>query len=83
MFTHPRLLLVMEVCAFPVLLLLYRWLIGTHGATGAAVVTSGHALVKTAVYQILAARSVRRGADRGEREQISIVLPQSIQRAAG
>ena len=77
MFNHARFLFVMEVCAFPVLLLFYRWLVDSHGAAGAAMVTSGYALVKTAVYQIVAGYSIRRHAT-GRRYDRMSVVPQGV-----
>ena len=45
---------VAEVTAFPVLLVLYRFAIASHGAAGAAVVTSAFAVLKAVLYQALA-----------------------------
>jgi O-antigen/teichoic acid export membrane protein len=82
MFTHPRFLFVMEMCACPVLFVLYRWLIGSYGAVGAAVVTSGYALVKTVVYQVLAGWSVRRDFRETTCQGLS-VMPREIRGAVG
>jgi O-antigen/teichoic acid export membrane protein len=75
MFTHPRFLLVLEVSALPVLLLFYRMFVTSHGALGAAAVTSGFALVKTAIYQIVASRTIRR---RSSRDQQPVFEPQGV-----
>jgi O-antigen/teichoic acid export membrane protein len=59
MFAHPRFLVAFEVAALPVLVVLY-WLIASwHGAIGAAAVTSGFAVVKTIIYQVLASRTAQ------------------------
>jgi len=62
MFTRARALLALELAAIPMLLLIYRLSIVPLGAAGAAAVTSGFAVLKMVVYQILAARTLRRGA---------------------
>jgi len=59
MFAHPRFLLVFELTALPVLGLLYRVMCNWQGAIGAATVTSGFAIVKTIVYQLLASRTAK------------------------
>jgi len=59
MFAHPRFLLVFELTALPVLALLYRAVCSRQGALGAATVTSGFAIVKTVIYQLLASRTAR------------------------
>jgi O-antigen/teichoic acid export membrane protein len=61
MFAHPRFLMVLELAALPVLALLYRIFAPSHGAFGAAAVTSGYALVKTVIYQIVARRTIKLG----------------------
>jgi O-antigen/teichoic acid export membrane protein len=73
MFTHPRVVFVMEVCAFPVLFLIYRWLVRLHGAAGAAALTSAYALLKTAIFQILAAVTIRRDAVRSARTRLAVM----------
>ena len=60
LFAHPRILMAVDVVSFPVLLFLYWVAISGHGAAGAAVVTSGFALVKTAVFQLLARQTLQR-----------------------
>jgi O-antigen/teichoic acid export membrane protein len=60
MFTHPRFLLMLEVCALPVLIILYRALIKSQGAIGAAAITGGVAVIKTVVYQALARHTLKR-----------------------
>lgn len=62
MFTHQRMLVVLEGCALPLLVLLYREMVAAYGAAGAAAVTSGYAIVKTAIYQVVAGRAIRRPA---------------------
>ncbi|HLI84344.1 MAG TPA: hypothetical protein VKV17_10525 [Bryobacteraceae bacterium] len=61
MFTHPKWLLLLEASSFPILLVLYRLLIPAHGAAGAALVTSGFAVSKAILYQILASRTMEAG----------------------
>jgi O-antigen/teichoic acid export membrane protein len=78
MFTHPRALMVLELAALPVLVVLYRVFAASHGAFGAAAVTSGFAIVKTVIYQALANRTIRLGP---VRNQETVVLSQSV--AAG
>jgi len=79
MFTHPRFLLVLEVSALPVLVVLYRLFVTSHGAFGAAAVTSGFALVKTAIYQIVASRTIRR---RSSRDHQPVLIPQQASAGA-
>lgn len=79
MFTHPRFLLVLEVSALPVLVVLYRLFVTSHGAFGAAAVTSGFALVKTAIYQIVASRTIRR---RSSRDHQPVLIPQRVSAGA-
>ncbi len=59
MFTHPRFLMLFDACAFVVLALLYWQCILRYGAAGAAVVTSAFAILKTAVLQFLALRTLK------------------------
>jgi len=59
MFAHPRFLLCFELASLPVLAVLYRLISRDHGALGAAAVTSGFALVKTIIYQVLASRTAK------------------------
>jgi O-antigen/teichoic acid export membrane protein len=59
LFFHPRLMFFLELLALPILFFLYRSEIAAHGAWGAAWVTSGYALAKTAVLQLLAWRTMR------------------------
>lgn len=62
MFTHPRFLLVLDVCAIPVLLFVYRDMIAAHGPLGAAAVTSAYQIFKTVVFQVLAGITLGRKA---------------------
>lgn len=59
MFTHPRFLFFLDAVALAVLLPLYSFAIGRHGALGAAAVTSGYAVLKTFLFQILAVHTMR------------------------
>ena len=61
LFTSPRLLFACDLVALPVLFVSYRAAVGWRGATGAAIVTAGYALVKAAVLQLVAWRALRRG----------------------
>jgi O-antigen/teichoic acid export membrane protein len=74
MFTHPRLLFLAEICAVPILVIAYRLSIASYGAAGAAAVTSGFALAKTALYHIVASWTLRRGSN-GDFHGSSVVQP--------
>lgn len=58
LFAHPRLLMALDLLAFPVLVAVYYASIAGYGAVGAAVVTSGYALVKTGLMQFVARRTL-------------------------
>jgi O-antigen/teichoic acid export membrane protein len=64
MFAHPRMLLVLELVSLPLLIVLYRLFVVPFGAFGAAAVTSGFAITKTVIYQIIAGRTIRFGPSR-------------------
>ncbi|MBC7925981.1 MAG: hypothetical protein H7039_10030 [Bryobacteraceae bacterium] len=58
LFARPSIPAVFDLCAIPVLVILYYIAIARDGAVGAAVVTSAYAIVKTCVFQYLGAKSV-------------------------
>ncbi len=60
MFAHPRLLLLFDLCALPVLFLIYRFCISSYGPMGAAAVTSAFALLKTAAFHIVAGWTLKK-----------------------
>jgi hypothetical protein len=64
---HPRLMFFIELLALPILFLLYRTGIGAYGIWGAAGVTTGYAMAKTAALQFLAWRTMRDSNVAGDR----------------
>ena len=75
MFTNPRFLMCFDLCAVAVLALVYWQCINHFGTVGAAVVTSAYALIKTAVLQSLANKTMKRGPNAGFGE-LSSSLPE-------
>lgn len=61
LFTRPRTMLALDLTFLPLLVFLYSWASSTHGAAGAAAVTTGFALVKTGFMQGLALFVIKQG----------------------
>ena len=65
MFVRPNFLLKLEIATLPFMAVAYGWAIPTHGAVGAAMVTSGFRVFKAAVSQRVAWKLARQARDEG------------------
>ena len=82
LYTRPKLLLAMDCAAFPVLCAGYSLASESHGATGVAAVTSAYAVLRAALYQVLALRIMLRGPDQSTASPVNLAV-ESVLKPAG